>query len=257
MNKAQELVFYHIFPLLGRLWLKNNRFCNVIYYHDVVQGDGETYMRTNIDVFKKHMQYIADNGYETTRFDDFQNPDKLSFKKKRVLIAFDDGWLSNHDSIFEWMKERGIKYNVFLTIGEIGNNSEYLTWDMVREMHDSGLCGFGAHTYTHPDMSDLSKVDFDNEVNKADGIFEKELGYKPVDFCYPFGYYSSESNEILTSKSNYMRIYTSKTIYSYEWNGRIIMGRNAISNDDSMDFFKNKLNGYYNSVYDRVMRKRQ
>lgn len=255
MNKVKEFIYYHVFPLFGRVWLKDNHYCNVIYYHDIVLGEGETYMRTNIDVFKKHMQYIADNGYETIRFDDFQNPDKLLFKKKRILIAFDDGWLSNYDCIFEWMKERGIKYNVFLTIGEIGANPEYLTWDMVCKMHKSGLCGFGAHTFTHPDMSDLSKINWNKEIIEADNVFEKELGYKPIDFCYPFGYYSSESNEELSSKSNYRRIYTSQMIYSYELNGRIIMGRNAISNDDSFSFFKDKLSGYFNGVYGRILGK--
>lgn len=253
MNKVEKIIYYRIFPLLGRLWLKNNQFCNVIYYHDVVQGEGETYMRTNIDVFKRHMKYIAEHGYETVRFDDLNNPEIMAFKKKRVLIAFDDGWLSNYTEIFDFMKKSGLKYNVFLTIGEIGVNQDYLTWEMVREMHDSGLCGFGAHTFTHPDMSDLLKINWDKEITEADAIFKKELGYQPLDFCYPFGYYSQESNEILSSKSNYRRIYTSKMIYSYVLNGRIIMGRNAISNDDSQSFFKDKLRGYYNSVYKRVM----
>ena len=256
MNKVQELVYYNIFPLLGRIWQNNNKYCNVIYYHDVVEGEGETFMRTNIDVFKRHMHYIAEHGYETVRFDDLSNPEVLTYKKKRVLIAFDDGWLSNYSEIFDFMKQNGLKYNVFLTIGEIGTNPEYLTWEMVREMHNSGLCGFGAHTFTHPDMSDISKIDWEEEITEADTIFKKELGYQPLDFCYPFGYYSQESNEELSSKSKYERIYTSKMIYSYLLNGKVIMGRNAISNDDSLSFFKNKLRGFYNNVYERVVRKR-
>jgi len=255
MNKLQEFIFYNVFPLFGRIWLNKNVYCNVIYYHDIVIDKGETYMRTNIEVFKKQMQYIADNGYETIRFDDFQNQDKLLFKKKRILIAFDDGWLSNHDVIFDWMKERHLKYNVFLTIGEINNNQKYLTWNLVRKMHDSGLCGFGVHTYTHPNMSDLSKINWEHEIKDANNVFIKELGFQPVDFCYPFGYYSEESNDRLSKETNYQRIYISKMVYSYVLNGKIIMGRNAISNDDSFSFFKDKLRGYFNNVYDRILSK--
>ncbi len=125
-------------PLIGRMMLQNNIYVNVIYYHDIVRDKGYSFMRTNIGVFKHQMEWLAKNGYETLRFDDL-NVDTLRFKKKRVLIAFDDGWRSNYTEIFEYMKSLGLQYNIFLTMGEINNNPEYLTWDMVREMHDSGL----------------------------------------------------------------------------------------------------------------------
>ena len=89
-------------------------------------------------------------------------------------------------------------------------------------MHDSGICGFGAHTYTHPDMSDLSKVDTAIEVQKANEMFNQELGYKPIDFCYPFGYYSEGSNEWLTQNTEYRRIYTSSPFFSYPQNNSFI-----------------------------------
>ena len=243
-------IFYRVFcPFVGIITLHKNKYVNVIYYHDVVHGEGETFMRTNIDVFKRHMHYIAEHGYETVRFDDLSNPELLAFEKKRVLIAFDDGWLSNYTEIFDFMQVHGLKYNVFLTMGEIGTNPEYLTWDMVREMHTSGLCGFGAHTYTHPDMSDLSKIDFDKEIEQADRLFKQELEYTPKDFCYPFGYYSEESNEVLIEKSSYERFYTSENLFSYDQEGKIVMGRNGISTDDSDEIFKNKVRGFENGFY--------
>lgn len=236
---------YHIIPLFGMLYGSRNKYVNVIYYHDIVRDEGDSYMRTNINAFTRQMTWLSKKGYETVRFDDLKN-DRVSFKKKRILIAFDDGWLSNYSEIFDLMKELGLKYNIFLTMGEIGHNSNYLTWDLVRRMKESGFVGFGAHTYTHPSMADLSKVDFNHEVHDADALFENELGYKPVDFCYPFGYFSEESNVRLENESNYKRIYTSKQLYSYEQNGCIIFGRNGISTDDSMHYFKSKVRGYAN-----------
>lgn len=253
--------FYHfVAPVFGCLWNGKNRYVNVIYYHDIVHDDGFSFMRTNIDVFKRQMEWLNREGYETLRFDDLDE-EHIKFRRKRVLIAFDDGWRSNYTEIFDYMKERGLNYNVFLTVGEIGVNQEYLTWDMVREMHESRLCGFGAHTYTHPDMSDLSKVDFDKEVNKANSVFEKEMGYYPEDFCYPFGYYSEESNLRLEKESIYKRIYTSKKMYSYEQNGRLIFGRNGISTDDTDGVFQRKVKGYMNilkvyedSIYNPILK---
>lgn len=247
-NTVLQFVSQYFVPFLGWLKLSNNKYCNVIYYHDVVKSeeDGYSFMKMPLSQFKQQMEYIKKRGYETLRFDDLNNENKVSFRKKRILIAFDDGWLSNFTEIYEFMKSQGLHYNIFLTMGEIGNNPDYLTWDMVREMRDSGICGFGAHTYTHPDMSNLSKIDLNHEISDANNLFKAQLGYSPTDFCYPFGYYSSESNEFLTTSTDYKRIYQSDQIFSYDYNGRIIFGRNGISMDFNPKFFVKVLNGYNN-----------
>ena len=235
-------------PIIGALLLKKNKFCNVIYYHDIVEGTGYSFMQMNIEHFKQQMLYLKRKGYETLRFDDLDDPAKFKFRKKRIVIGFDDGWKSNY-AIFGWMKEQDIKYNIYLTMGEIGNNPDYLTWNQVREMHSSGICGFGAHTFTHPDMSDLSKIDIAKEITEANELFHRELGYEPVDFCYPFGYYSEKTNEYLCANTGYKRIYTSKNLYSYAQGNATIMGRNGISDDDNQSTFINKLKGYENCFY--------
>ena len=245
-------VEYHIVPFWGWIFNFKNKYVNVIYYHDIVHDEGDSYMRTNIDVFERQMVWLVNNGFETVRFDDLDD-EHIRFKKKRVLIAFDDGWKSNYTEIFDLMKGLGLKYNIFLTMGEIGNNPEYLSWDLVRKMHESGLVGFGAHTFTHPSMADLTKIDINHEVNDADDLFEQELGYRPIDFCYPFGYYSEESNLQLERESSYKHLYTSEKLYSYEQNGRVVFGRNGISTDYPMHYFKKKVKGYANwyQVYDK------
>lgn len=246
MNKIKRFAYNHIIPLVGHLFVHKNKYCNVIYYHDIVRVEGYSFMRTNIEVFKRQMQYIVDKGYETVRFDDLDSSDKMSFKKNRVIIAFDDGWLSNYTEIFDFMKAKGLKYNVFLAVGLIGQDKRYLTWDMIREMHESGICGFGTHTYSHVDLSKITSENYSQEVLKADDVFSTELGYSPKDFCYPFGKYTTSSNDYLVNHSQYERIYQSDMRYSYQLKGKYIMGRSGISNDETLSVFKAKLNGYFN-----------
>ena len=246
MNTLKKILYSRIIPLIGRLNVGRNLFVNVIYYHDIVQGEGQSFMRTNIDVFKHQMAHIAKKGFKTLRFDELNDKENMKFEKKKVVIAFDDGWLSNYNEIFDFMQSLDIKYNIYLTIGEIGKNPDYLSWDLVRKMHDSGLVGFGVHTYTHPHVADMTDIDPELEFVKANEVFQKELGYEPLDFCYPFGSCSEKAHEYLSTKTNYQRIYTSTMMYSYEKNGRIIFGRNGISNEEKMGVFKAKLNGYFN-----------
>ncbi len=246
MNSIKRIIYQFGVPALGHLFVSKNKYCNVIYYHDIVREGGHSYMQTNLLLFQQQMQYLVKQGYETLRFDDFEDADLFRFRNKRVCIAFDDGWLSNHAEIFDWMKERGLKYNVFLAVGLIGNDERYLTWDMIREMHESGLCGFGAHTYSHTDLSYIDDAIFEEEVLKADTLFENELGYAPKDFCYPYGRFTKESIQQLITKSSYSRIYLSTMSYSYPVGKVVVMGRNGISNDDSFCVFENKVKGYYN-----------
>lgn len=246
MTPLKKFVYQYVIPCIGRIFKNRNRFVNVIYYHDVVKGKGETYTYTNIKVFKRQMDYIAKNGYETVRFDDLDSDESLSFRKKKVLIAFDDGWLSNFTEIYDYMKATGLKYNIFLAVKEIGANPNYLTWDQIRLMHGEGVVGFGVHTYNHSDISDISKIDPSVEFELADSVFTQELGYEPKDFCYPYGSYSDASNKYIEKNAQYYRIYTSSMMYSYEQNKKIIFGRNGISDNDSFGVFKGKLKGYYN-----------
>lgn len=258
MNVLKRFIYENIIPLTGYLFKNKNKFINVIYYHDIVKGKGDSFMRTNIDLFKKQMQYLVRHRYETLRFEDL-NDKNIKFNKKSILICFDDGWLSNYTEIFHFMKEHKLKYNIFLTIKEIGNNSEYLNWDLVRKMHNEGIVGFGIHTYNHSNLKDISKIDPEIEFHTADRIFKHELGFSPKDFCYPFGSYSNKTNQYLLDHTNYLRIYTSELMYSYDKNNKIVFGRNGISNNESMEIFKNKVKGNYNifkSLYHLLNAKR-
>ena len=245
MNPIKKMIYNYGIPLIGRMFNGKNKLVNVIYYHDIVKGDGQSFMHTNVDIFKRQMEYIASHGYKTLRFDELDD-ETIKFNSKSVIIAFDDGWKSNYTEIYDFMKSLGIKYNIYLAVKKIGVNPNYLTWEQVRLMHEEGLVGFGAHTYSHPDMSDISKIDPAIEFDKADKVFEEQLGYKPLDFCYPFGYYSEESNTYIVKNTDYQRIYTSRLMYSYMQDGKVIFGRNGISNDESFGVFKAKLKGYFN-----------
>ena len=245
MNPIKKFIYQYGIPLVGRLFHGKNKLINVIYYHDIVRGEGHSFQQTNIDVFKRQMEYIARQGYKTLRFDDL-NEETLKFDSKSILIAFDDGWKSNYTEIYTFMKSLGIKYNIYLAVREIGENPDYLTWEQVQQMHNEGLVGFGAHTYTHADMTDISQIDPKVEFDKADSIFRKHLGYQPLDFCYPYGKYSEEANTYIIRHTPYKHIYTSRMMYSYKQEGKVVFGRCGINNDESFSVFKAKLKGNFN-----------
>lgn len=247
MNFLKQLIFTNVIPTIGSIKKSKNKYINVIYYHDIVRDKGYKSQKTNLELFKKQMQYIVDNGYKTFTFDELDSGDNVLYQKKSVLITFDDGWRSNYTEIFEYMKEKGIKYNIFLEGENVGTNDEYLTWDMVREMYESGIVGFGAHTFTHPDMSDISKISPEKEFDAVNEKIKSEAGITVKDFCYPFGKWSQASNEYIIKNTDYTRIYTSAMLFSYSEGGKIVFGRSSINGDYSFGVFKNMLKGNYNA----------
>jgi peptidoglycan/xylan/chitin deacetylase (PgdA/CDA1 family) len=61
-----------------------------------------------------------------------------------------------------------------------------LTWEQVREMQKGGVF-FGAHTMSHPAVSQLDPTDFDEELVRSRQLLEERLGVPVADFAYPFG----------------------------------------------------------------------
>lgn len=73
MIPVKKFAYEYVIPLVGKVFRSKNKFVNVIYYHDIVKEGGSSFMKTNINVFRRQMEYIAAKGYETLRFDDLQD----------------------------------------------------------------------------------------------------------------------------------------------------------------------------------------
>ncbi len=257
MNYLKKIIYTQFIPFLGKINRNRNNYINVIYYHDIVDSEGHTYMKTPYDIFKRHMEFISSKNIPTYTFEELDNDFCKRNNKNGLLITFDDGWVSNYSMIFELMKSLGLKYNIFLAVGKIGTDPQYLTWDQVREMKASGIVGFGAHTFNHVNMSIYEQVDVKHEIHDANRMIKEETGINVKDFCFPYGAYSQASIDGLIAEKAYERIYTSDLNYSYPYNNTIIFGRNGISCTESDSVFKNKVYGYFNvfSSITKMLRK--
>lgn len=243
MNKKKYFVYKWIIPLIGRLYLNRSEMIRVIYYHDVVLGDGGTYDKISFENFKKQMNWLLSNGYETLKFGHLE---KCDTGKNKVLITFDDGWRSNYEIIFDFMKENGIYYNIFLSPGlQQKEPKHYLTWQMIDELSNSGWVGFGAHTYDHIDARSINSSDWNKQIEKANLEIYNHTGQVPKDFCFPYGLYNHSIVNKLAKYSNYSRLYTSEYLTSQTINDIEIYGRTRISDKDTLRIFKNKIEGNY------------
>ena len=99
----------------------------------------------------------------------------------RIAITFDDGpdpeWTPK---ILDVLKQKGVKATFFL-IGLEAEKYGAVTKRVYNEGHE-----IGNHTFTHPDISNISKRYFEVELNLTESLFEGKLGVKPVLFRPPY-----------------------------------------------------------------------
>lgn len=65
-------------------------------------------------------------------------------------------------------------------------HNRMMNWDQVREMHRSGVC-FGAHTMTHPVVSQLDAQELRYELRQSKQAIESRLQTQVRHFAFPFG----------------------------------------------------------------------
>ncbi|HEY0163528.1 MAG TPA: glycosyltransferase [Edaphobacter sp.] len=106
---------------------------------------------------------------------------QYGYHPKKVAISFDDGpdaeWTPK---ILDVLKKYNVK-GVFLMIGEEAEKNVGVMQRVYREGHE-----IGNHTFTHPDISDVSKGQVDLELNLTERLFASKLGVQPLYFRPPY-----------------------------------------------------------------------
>ena len=98
-----------------------------------------------------------------------------------VALSFDDGpdatWSPR---ILDILKEKNVKAT-FMLIGSQAQENVGIMQRMVREGHE-----IGNHTYTHPDISEISPRQLQLELNVTERLFASKLGIQPLYFRPPY-----------------------------------------------------------------------
>jgi cellulose synthase/poly-beta-1,6-N-acetylglucosamine synthase-like glycosyltransferase/peptidoglycan/xylan/chitin deacetylase (PgdA/CDA1 family)/spore germination protein YaaH len=106
---------------------------------------------------------------------------QYGYHPKEVAISFDDGpdplWTPK---ILDILKHYDVK-GTFFMIGEPAQDNVSVMQRVYREGHE-----IGNHTYTHPDISEISERQVDLQLNVTESLFGAELGIHPVYFRPPY-----------------------------------------------------------------------
>ena len=103
------------------------------------------------------------------------------YHPRQVAISFDDGpdpkWTPK---ILDILKQKHVK-GTFMLIGDEAAENIGIMQRIVRDGNE-----IGNHTYTHPDISEISPQQLDLQVKLTERLFASKLGVQPLYFRPPY-----------------------------------------------------------------------
>ena len=107
--------------------------------------------------------------------------EQYGYHPNEVALTFDDGpdpkWTPK---ILDILKQKDVKGTFFLIGAEAADNIGLMK-RIVREGNE-----IGSHTYTHPDISEISNRQLDLQINLTERLFESKVGVQPLYFRPPY-----------------------------------------------------------------------
>jgi peptidoglycan/xylan/chitin deacetylase (PgdA/CDA1 family) len=159
-------------------------------------------------LFQRAMAQLHAQGFRTLELSD--GVEKLlrgePLPARSLVIAFDDGYRSVYTDALPVLARYGMTATVFLTTGDQPPASPcqrppalqgrtMLSWSEARDMQAAGIT-FGAHTLTHPDLTQLADTEIERQLSRSQDIIEDALGAPASTFAYPYGRHNRQSRDI-------------------------------------------------------------
>lgn len=140
--------------------------------------------------FKTQMEHLKRFKYRVISMEEYE---QIRLKKqpsrgKEVVLTFDDGNESYYTEFFPVLEKYQYPSTVFLVSESVkhrlhGSMSE----EMVRVIMKSPLVTLGAHTKTHPHLTEVDDVKLKDELEQSKKDLEAMFGRPMKYFTYPFG----------------------------------------------------------------------
>lgn len=171
----------------------------ILMYHYISNPPrGADQYRVNLSVtpnnFRAQMDWLKTNGYQTitlTQLIYALNIGWPPLPDRPIILTFDDGYADNYENAFPILREAGF-IGTFFILTDVTDRSEpgYMTWDMLREMHEAGM-DIEVHGREHVEMVGQDRDWLTYHLLGPAQTIEANLGYRPRFLAYPSGQYDA------------------------------------------------------------------
>ena len=170
----------------------------ILCYHGVGPSTTQTdpgFLRVRPEAFRAQLDVLLGAGFEfltVTELIDRAGGDEPP--PGLVALSFDDGMDDNHEYVLPILEAQGLPATVYVATGLIGKSNPWMADDSgarmmtTAELRDLVHAGFevGAHTVTHPDLSQLDFETCLREMTESRRTLESLLGVEVRTLAYPY-----------------------------------------------------------------------
>ena len=177
----------------------------ILLYHNITSEDGNYDPDVHISQknFKEQIDYLKENNYSTITFRDYYDyrTTGKELPKKPIIITFDDGYRSNYDIAYPYLKEKGMKATIFTVTHSAyipkTFSYDHFNWAEAKEMVKSGVIDIESHSAGHLIHIYLSYNACLYQARRSFFDIYKNTGKRPFTYAYPTGAFTAESQMIV------------------------------------------------------------
>ena len=216
----------------------------VLFYHRIAD-DGANAWTTSNRTFARQIRWLADH-FDMVSLEEAQRRIRIRDNSRPcVSITFDDGYASNcHQAIPLLVKER-IPCTYFVTVRNVlksepfshdlaaGNRFAPNDLEQLKAMAAAGI-EIGAHTYSHPNLGEVTqRQQLYEEVVAAGRQLQESLGHRVRYLAFPFGQYDNLTSEAfeLAHKAGYEAVCSAYGGYNFPGDDPFHLQRIHVDND--------------------------
>lgn len=167
---------------------------------------------TTLKELEKQFEYFKSNNYKVVPLKDILTKlqNKETIPSKWVALTIDDAYKSFYTDGLELFKKYNYPFSLYVYVKATDKKyGDFMTWDMLKEASKYGEIGL--HSYSHPRLQKLNDQEIINDTKKAYEIFEKNMGFKPTVYAYPYGEYTPRVKKTLKENFDFDAILNQNT----------------------------------------------
>lgn len=261
------MFLYIIIFLIISIFFFNKKGVPIFLYHQV-----NPLANVQPELFEEHLKIIKNLKMNTVTITEYY---EKKIMNNSILLTFDDGYFDNYKYVFPLLKKYNMKATIFLNTlyikdkreyepeiltnydanfkaienylkTENGGSEQYMTWEEIKEMYDSGLIDFQAHSHKHTAVFTSNKISGFTKKEKMD--FTDLYLYKDTSDNYPIfskrGEYSSRALKIKSKFFSIFKAYFEKDLVDIkEYKEQLKSAQNFI--DNKSEFFETETEEEY------------
>ena len=219
----------------------------LMYHHIQDAPPGSNAVRRDLSVspqnFEAQLRYLQQEGYQTVGLYDLVLHLTVGqpLPERPIILTFDDGYADAYTRAFPLLQHYGFTGTFFLTSAPIdANNTAFLSWDNVREMHEAGMA-MEVHSYDHSDLRSRGYQFLVYQTLGPKEAIEERTGSRCRFFAYPSGRYDDHVIDVLRS-AHYWGAVAIEQGATHSSDGLFHLRRVRIQGNDALSDFVHKLN---------------